>query len=111
MPDFSMKYCIDNLDHIDTFCIYQLGSITPSFKFRFGKPPRRDELILKVVFSVELAWWTDLNIPRVANQLFQLNVEKFDFGIVYNGMLWYEYVKLCINLGWFVTPLHLIAAS
>ncbi len=69
MPEFTLKYCVENIDKLDSFCIYNLASITPGFQFLTGKPHRGEEIFLKPTIDVELKWWTDLNIPRVANHM------------------------------------------
>ena len=40
-----------------------------------------------------------------------MHVEKFNFGLEINAIFWYKYFKLCINIGWFVTPLYIIVAA
>ena len=52
-----------------------------------------------------------MNIPRAANHLVQMEMKKFSFGIEFNVLWWYEPTFLCINIGWFVTPLLMIIAA
>ena len=69
MPDFNLKYCVKNIDQVDTFCIYNLAKIDFEFKLDISGSSGREQFELKPHFDVELKWWTDLNIPRVANHM------------------------------------------